>query len=237
MPTYRTDDDDPDLDIVALSGQLLYAVKTESPTDSFEAALAEISKPKLIASLSNDRARNTFWINIYNAYYQILATREKKTRPEIFTDKAFVVGSLPLSLDDVEHGILRKYRWKLSMGYLPQFWPNRNIKKLAVTKIDYRIHFALNCGAKSCPPIAFYDYDNLEQQLEMATSSFLTQDVEVDEASKTVRVTKLMQWFKSDFGSSRGIKAILQKHLNKDFTHYKIAHKDYDWSADLRNFE
>lgn len=237
MPAYRDDTMPPEVDLVALSGNLLYAVKTEATTDSIEAVLAGMTKQGLINALTNDNARKAFWINIYNAYYQLLATREKKTTPDIFTDKAITIGSMQLSLDDVEHGILRKYRWKLSMGYLPSFWPAPHIKKLAVTTIDYRIHFALNCGAKSCPPIAFYDYDNLEEQLETAAISFITQDAEVDDAKKIVRVTKIMQWFKGDFGGERGIKNILKKYLQKDFTDYKIAYKEYDWSQDLRNYK
>ena len=40
---------------------------------------------------------------------------------------------------------------------------------MAVDVIDFRIHFALNCGAKSCPPIAFYSYDKINDQLDLAT--------------------------------------------------------------------
>ncbi len=117
----------------------------------------------MIDGLYNDDAIKTFWINIYNAWFQILATREKKKSPEIFTGKLITIADTKFSLDDIEHGILRRYRWKLSRGYLPELFPGRLIKQLAVAKIDYRIHFALNCGAKSCPPIAFYTYFNINK--------------------------------------------------------------------------
>ncbi len=236
MPSYRDDSLAPNEQLVSLSGKLLFAVKTGEPTDSIEAALAEGLTQSLILGLSNDNARKTFWINIYNAYFQILAIREKLVRPDIFTQEAFTIGGLKLSLDDVEHGILRRYRVKWSLGYLPRFWPPKDIKKLAVTQLDYRIHFALNCGAKSCPPIAFYDYEKIESQLELATTSFLMQDVAVDDTEKVVRVTKIMQWFKADFNGNRGIKEILQKYLGKDFGDYKIEYKDYDWGSSLGNY-
>lgn len=236
MPAHRDDTVPPDAHLVALSGELLYAVKTGEPTDSIETALAAIPKQTLIHGLSNDNARKTFWINIYNAYFQILASREKLTRPDIFTKNAFTIGGIEMSLDDVEHGILRRYRVKWSLGYLPRFWPPKDIKKLAVSTIDYRIHFALNCGAKSCPPIAFYEYNKLETQLELAATSFLTQDVEVDEAQHIVHVTKIMQWFKADFEGSRGIKKILAKYLGKDFSDYSIEYKDYNWDDSLGNY-
>lgn len=221
---------------ISLSEQLLYRVKTETPTDSLELAISKITMPELIAGLSNDNARKTFWINIYNAWFQILSTREKKTKPEIFTDKLITIASTKFSLDNIEHGILRKHQWKLGGGYIPQACPRKIIRQLEVSKIDYRIHFALNCGAKSCPPIAFYKYENVDDQLEMAASSFITSETEIDEVKKTVKVSKIMQWFKGDFKGNKGIREILAKYLAKDFATYKIEFKEYDWSEQLKNF-
>lgn len=50
---------------------------------------------------------------------------------------------------------LRKHRWKWSFGYLPNPFELILIRNLAVQKVDCRIHFALNCGPKSCPQIGF----------------------------------------------------------------------------------
>jgi len=226
----------PNQNILHLSEKLLYAVKTEAATDSLETALASLKMDELVTSLSNNTARKTFWINLYNAWYQLLFIREKKANPEIFTDKSILIAGHYFSLDDIEHGILRKYRWKYSMGYLPQFLPSKLIKRLAVSKIDYRIHFALNCGAKSCPPIAFYQYEKLEQQLELATKSFLRSETDIDTVNKKVHASKIMQWFKGDFGGKKGICSLLSKVLNQDFTGYEILFKEYDWSANLKNY-
>ena len=38
--------------------------------------------------------------------------------------------------------------------------------------MDPRIHFALVCGAKSCPPIKVYTPDSLEDGLDSATMAF-----------------------------------------------------------------
>ena len=122
------------------------------------------------------------------------------------------------------------------MGYLPQLFPSKLIKQLSVSKIDYRIHFALNCGAKSCPPIAFYKYEKLEQQLPIATKSFLHSETGVDTVKKVVYTSKILQWFKGDFGGKEGIRSLLSKVLNQDFTGYEIQFKDYDWSAHLKNY-
>jgi hypothetical protein len=233
---YTTIAASPDQTILKLSEKLLYAVKTESVTDSMEKDLASLKMDNVITGLSNDAARKTFWINVYNSYYQVLSTREKKTNPAIFKEKLIPVAGHSFSLDDIEHGILRKYRCKYSMGYLPQFFPSKLIKRLAVSRIDYRIHFTLNCGAKSCPPIAFYPYEKLELQLEVATRSFLRTETDIDTIKKVVSTSKILQWFKGDFGGSKGIRSLLSKVLNRDFSGYLLRFKEYDWTKNLRNY-
>lgn len=174
---------------------------------------------------------------MYNAWYQILAVREKMTRPKIFNSKKIPIAGRNFSLDDIEHGVLRRYRWKYSMGYLPRFFPGKLIKQLAVSKIDYRIHFALNCGAKSCPPIAFYSYDQLDKQLDIASQTFVSSDAEVDEMNRLLKVTKIMDWFRGDFGGKKGIRKIVGEILKKDFSGYTVKFKTYNWDAALHNFD
>ncbi|MFZ8458418.1 DUF547 domain-containing protein, partial [Staphylococcus aureus] len=84
------------------------------------------------------------------------------------------------SYDDIEHGILRKSSIKWSLGYAKKWFPSTKEKLLRVNKVDYRIHFALNCGAKSCPPIAFYDDAKLDAQLDIATKAYLIGSVTYD---------------------------------------------------------
>ena len=236
MPVHATTTAQPDKDMIVLSGELLYAVKTESDTDSVEKRLVSLQMDNVINGLSNDAAKKTFWINIYNAYYQILYTREKKTNPAIFTGKAILIAGHLFSLDDIEHGILRRYRGKYSMGYLPQFFPSKLIKQLAVSEMDYRIHFTLNCGAKSCPPIAFYEYENLEPQLNLATKSFLKSETTIDTLTKVISTSKILKWYKGDFGGKDGIRSLLSKVFNQNFTGYSIEFKKYDWDAHLKNY-
>ncbi len=227
----------PDTVLLKLSEELLYKVKTEETTDSIEAEIEQLSPEKLIKGLNNDNAIKTFWINMYNAWYQILAVREKKKSPEIFTQKLIPVAGKKFSLDDIEHGILRKYRWKYSKGFLPKFFPGKLIKQLAVSKIDYRIHFALNCGAKSCPPIAFYSYNNIDRQLDLAAKSFLSGETEIDDVKKEVRVTKIMDWFIGDFGGKKGIRRIIKDVLQTNVTGFTLKFKPYNWDEALHNFQ
>lgn len=204
-------------DILSLSENFLYNIKTEQPTDSFKLALAKISVNDLLIGLPNDNARKTFWINLYNSHYQIHAGEQQMKPPKIFSEKAIQFAVVLFSLDDVEHGILRRYRSKYSLGNLPQWFPRKIIWQLAVEKIDCRIHFALNCGAKSCPPIAFYKYDKIDEQLDVATRSFLKSETGFDDQNKTVYVTKIMQWFKSAFWRHRGNTKLVTHNFRTQF--------------------
>ena len=64
------------------------------------------------------------------------------------------------------------------------------------------IHFALNCGASNCPPIAVYDAESLAQDLETATEGFLEQSVTLNAETKSVNLSQLFQWYRVDFGKS-----------------------------------
>jgi len=219
-----------------LSEQLLLDVKMEKYTPALRRQLEELEPQVLQQGLINDNQKKAFWINIYNAYYQILRIVEKVNKPEIYKEKLFTIAGISLSLDDVEHGILRRYRYKYSLGFLPSLWVSSFVRQNAVDKLDYRIHFALNCGAKSCPPIAFYNADKIDAQLDMATQSFLESESEFDDDERVVTTTTLFKWFYADFGGKSGIKKIFAKQLNRDISNYKIKYRAYSWEDDLANF-
>ncbi|WP_341224640.1 DUF547 domain-containing protein [uncultured Arcticibacterium sp.] len=223
--------------ISKLAEELLLNVKKEESTDNLEEQLAILTLGQLKEELKTDSQKKAFWINCYNAYYQILRKNTKLLAPEIYTEKLIKIAGENFSLDEIEHGILRKYRIKISLGYLPNIFAPILIKSLAVNKVDYRIHFALNCGAKSCPPIAFYNYNKLDQQLDIATLSFLESETEVFYDKMEIHTTSLMSWFRGDFSGKKGIKQILEDKLNIPTTGFKLIYKPYSWEDQLLNFE
>lgn len=222
--------------LLSLSGKLLLNVKLNEDTPIEEQKLRNISIMELHHQLKTDDDKKTFWINIYNAYFQILTNREKLHRKTIFTKKIIIIAQTRFSLDDIEHGILRKYRWKWSFGYLPNPFVSPLIKKLAVQKMDYRIHFALNCGAKSCPPIAFYTIEKLDKQLNDAMHSFIVSETAIDMNNKTIATSKLLHWYRGDFGGTPGIKKVLQHVLELEFNAYKLSFNEYSWETHLENY-
>jgi Protein of unknown function, DUF547 len=222
--------------ITKLSEKLLLAVKMQEPTVDFLKKLEDISLDELKASLKTDGDKKAFWINTYNAFYQILRKIDKVDKPAIFTKKLICIAGASWSLDDIEHGILRRYRWKYSFGYLPNIFTSKLIKEMAVSKIDYRIHFALNCGAKSCPPIAFYSTENIEAQLEMATLSFLENDTDIFNDKKEIHVNRILKWFLGDFDGTKGIRKILNEKLKMNTAGFKLVFKQYTWDDLLDNY-
>jgi hypothetical protein len=223
-------------ELVLLSGKLLHKVKLNESIQEEEQKLRSISTMVLHHYLNTDEAKKTFWINCYNAYFQILSSREKLNRKTIFTKKSIIIAQTRFNLDDIEHGILRKYRWKWSFGYLPNPFISLLIRNLAVKKIDYRIHFVLNCGAKSCPPIAFYKHESIDSQLNNAMHSFVESETTIDSVNKTVTTSKLLHWYRGDFGGTSGIKKILKQVLNIELDSYTLNYSAYNWETQLENF-
>ncbi|MDW5287487.1 DUF547 domain-containing protein [Formosa sp. PL04] len=222
--------------LLSLSEALLLNVKLRKDTRLIEHALHTMSITELTSQLITDRKKNTFWINIYNAYFQILAGRDHTQGKRMFLKKEINIAETFFSLDDIEHGILRRYRWKMSLGYLPNLFAATLIRKLAVEKIDYRIHFALNCGAKSCPPIAFYTFEKLNKQLDDALYAFLSSETRVDIDAKTIHTSKILFWFQGDFGSLKGVKQILIHVLELGNRPYKLKFNAYSWEPYLENY-
>jgi len=218
-----------------LSENLLLKVKLKEESTELQSALSSVDFEVIKEQIKTDNQKKTFWINIYNAYYQLLR-KQGYNKPEIYKEKLFSIAGDKYSLDDVEHGILRKYRYKYSLGFLPNLITSKRIKSLAVEGIDYRIHFALNCGAQSCPPIAFYNSDRIDAQLDLATQSFLESESERDEEKKVLQTTALFKWFLGDFGGESGIREIYEEQLGWDVSGYAIKYRAYSWEDDLENF-
>ena len=233
--------DTPATGYVKLSQSFLYAVRTGDSNEIYILQLTAIDNAELKKQLATDDDKKAFWLNLYNAFVQKLLTEnpEKyKSRNSFFSNKQLLIAGTKLSLDDIEHGMLRRSKVKWSLGYLNKLFPSRFEKKFRINKLDYRIHFALNCGAKSCPPIAYYDPEKINMQLELAAKNYLHQETEYDKDAGVVHVPKIMSWFRGDFGGKKGIKNILKKYnIIGDNKEPQIRFKNYDWTLFLNNYK
>lgn len=104
-----------------------------------------------------------------------------------------------------------------------------------------RVHFALVCAARGCPPLRSEAYraDRLEEQFKDQGRMFLAtaQKNSVDPARKEVSLSPIFKWFAGDFEKRAGsvlafVKPYLPPDAASDLTEggYKIRYTYYDWS-------
>lgn len=168
-----------------------------------------------------------FWINLYNAltvrlvieHFPVESIRDIDISPGLFADgpwgkKLFRVEGVPVSLDDIEHRILRPI-WN-----------------------DPRIHYAVNCASIGCPnlqPTAF-NSRNAQALLEAAGKEFVNHPRAVSFEDGELVVSSIYKWFAEDFGGSDEkiisylwrfanprLRTILEKQT-------EIGDTRYDWS-------
>lgn len=179
-----------------------------------------------LSSLQTDANKIAFWINVYNGLtnYWVIKKQIKKSmmeQPFLVMFSKVVIGGHRFSLDDIEHGVLRRNRRSL-YKLCKQFSKRDPRQAFLVKQLDYRIHFALNCGAKSCPAISFYDAQYLEEQLNIAEENFVEQEFLVDHEKKTLSCSKIFWLYKKDFTNV---------YVNApQYKTYKVSYRKYDFS-------
>jgi len=183
-----------------------------------------------VAALS-PKQQLAHWINVYNVNvvatilerYPVKSIRDLSTDPiirlNVFKKERVPVGSAKLSLDEVENGKIRAFK-------------------------DARIHFAINCAARSCPPIRMEAYvgERLDAQLDDQARAFLNGPhgarFERDGERLTLHLTKIMDWFGGDFDSWGGGRAtFVRRYVPADKQRMidlaekvSFEYDDYDWA-------
>ncbi len=158
-------------------------------------------------------------INAYNAFairwiLENYPAESIQALPDSFKRKAHLIGGTKVSLDDIEHGTLRPL-------------------------LGYRVHAALVCCARSCPPLPRFAYrtDMLEGQIETEYRTWLArEDLNHFMPGKNrAEISKIFKWFKADFEKAGGIPRILVQYgpssalgfLNKGG--YQVEYLPYHW--------
>lgn len=173
----------------------------------------------------NRLEQKAYWINLYNAatvrliidnYPLTTITKlgDSLTSFGPWDDSAVVVNDIDLSLNDIEHRIIR---------------PLYN---------DYRIHFAVNCASIGCPNLApeAFTASELDEQLDAASTEYLTHPRGLQFEGSTLNLSTLFEWYADDFGSNQSeVLATLGKHIDEE-TSQALANftgspnYEYDWS-------
>jgi hypothetical protein len=141
----------------------------------------------------NRQQQRSYWINLYNALtvklvldkYPVKSIRRINggllgTGP--WNRKIVTVAGTELSLNDIEHRILRPI-WR-----------------------DPRIHFAVNCASLGCPNLVAYAYtdENTEALLEQGAHAYINhpRGVRFNEQGILI-LSSIFNWYDTDFGASR----------------------------------
>ena len=195
-----------------------------------------------------DSQKIAFWINAYNAFtikaiidhYPIqrsftligifYAPKNSILQiPGVWKKLQFQAVGQNVTLDHIEHGILRK-----------EF-------------NEPRIHSAINCASISCPDLRNEAYisDKIDKQLDDSSKNFVnskTKGVLIDKNKNKIKVSKIFKWFGDDFFSNyhkqefndksdkqNGTLGFIYKYINDDEKkyvlsgNYKLKYMSYDW--------
>lgn len=158
--------------------------------DRFLAAVAKTSPTSHPALFPTRNDELAYWINAYNAlvFRGVLARGPERKSVwagglvsgySFFVGMEVVLGGVKTNLRRLENGTIRE-------GFR-----------------DPRVHAALNCASLGCPrlPRKAFDPGSLDAELEAAMKEFVAEDrnVSVDPAARTVRLSKIFDWFERDF--------------------------------------
>lgn len=187
-------------------------MRNSQQMDEYVALVQQLANVRL--SALSPAEKKAFFINIYNSLTLHALCRsdilpaEKATstlgRLKLYASAAYVIDGAEYSLNDIENGILRGNKASAAPFTKPPIGDSAAADPRAahVLPCDPRIHFALNCGAMSCPPIGVYstsDAQLLNEQLQLATKSFISSEVQCDSSGECVYMSKIFDWYAEDF--------------------------------------
>ncbi len=176
------------------ANRVRYAAVTPADRAGLDAYLAALEAAEVTA-LARD-AQLAYWLNLYNALtvatvldaYPVASIRDID---DVWTAKRVTVEDRTLSLNDIEHGIVR-----------PVF-------------ADPRIHYALNCAAVGCPNLqpAPFEAASLDARLDAAARAYVNdaRGVGVTTGGDVV-LSSIYNWFIEDFG---GDEAAVLDHVRR----------------------
>lgn len=195
-----------DLDAVALSREILAEARALTAPEQCAQLDALTGQLHSLAPerIDGDAARIAFWANLYNALVlHCLCIRPLRGNLlwhlRLFDRVAYRIGGQDYPLNLIENGILRVNRRAPFRLRRPLRADDPRLAA-APARLDPRIHFALNCSARSCPPLREFDAGKLEDELERATGAYLAADTVVEADQGRVRLPRLMRIYRADFG-------------------------------------
>jgi len=196
---------------VSADGEVNYGawVKDQTALDTY---LAQLAGTQPLSNWSTN-VQLAYWLNVYNAYTvkMILQHYPVQSIKDIHAgnpwDHIWInLGGKSYSLNQIENELIRN-RFR-----------------------DPRIHFALNCGARSCPPLLNEAYEpaKLDTQLTTRTASFINNPQFNQLTASPARMSLLFEWYKGDFKPD--VISFLNKYTPAPLiAELSMEYMAYDW--------
>ncbi|KFH09410.1 dishevelled/Egl-10/leckstrin domain protein [Toxoplasma gondii VAND] len=182
-------------------------VKSDARYLEFQIAVCELQTVDLL-NLKSEGVKKAFLLNIYNllckhALIELGVPSDSMSRKTFFSSVSYCIGGYRFTLNELENGLLRCNRRACYSLTKPFGFRDQRLQ-FVLNEFDPRIHFALNFGAKSGPPVRFYEAESIEEELRIAAEAFCESDanVLVDLPGKTLWLSKIFSWYENDFGST-----------------------------------
>lgn len=203
--------------------RVAYADVTAADRKLLESYIATLTTIPI--SAYNQHEQRAYWINLYNAltvkvvldHYPVKSIRQIK--PRVFSigpwrKKRIAVEGAELSLDDIEHRILRPI-WR-----------------------DPRLHYALNCASIGCPNLLrkAFTAANSETLLTQAAHAYINNARGAELRNGRLVVSSIYKWYKEDFGDTdQGVIDHLRRYAEPALSAQlrdikRIAGDHYDWT-------
>ena len=203
---------------VSVDGKVNYQgfVKDKSQLEKYLNTLSE----NPVGSNWTEAEQMAYWINAYNAFTVKLIVNHYPLKsikdigdglPMISSPwdiKFYKIGGTDFDLNTIEHEILRK-----------QF-------------AEPRIHFAINCASFSCPKLRNEAFvaELLENQLEDQAQTFINNPDKNIINEKETKLSKIFNWFESDFTKQESIASFLKKRNTSFNEKNEVEYLEYIWT-------
>jgi hypothetical protein len=200
-------------------GLVAYEKWKASPGDlaALDGYLAKLGAQPKPAATGKDLAASL--VNAYNAFairwiLQNYPTPSIRSLDDSFTDRRHRLGGRAVSLDEIEHATLRPL-------------------------VGFRVHAAVVCAARSCPPLSREAYDAkwLDLQLDRVMRQWLSRD-DLNRflpLEKKAEISSIFRWFAEDFEKAGGLRGVLKHYARFEETSFlespelRIEYLLYDW--------
>lgn len=171
---------------------------------------------RVVDGIARDERKDLpFYLNAYNAWilHEALAKYPTKSVKDtlftFFLTDRIRVGGQKMSFNKLEKEVIRgKFK-------------------------EPRIHFALNCASRSCPPLLPEPFASrkLDAQLEGLAKTFANSESGVQMRKNGVALSKIFDWYQEDFGGTPAVISFLNKRRSHPIrADAKITYQDYNWN-------